>query len=305
MAISLDITIAAVLGIRDPARAALFRRHLRLLFEAIGPFVLFLQALRIDLGALSPWGRFLEARRRFRALIAEEIRARRADLDGDRSDILSLLLSARDEEGRPMPDDELQDHLLTFLVLGHESTASALTWGIYWIYRDQRVLAVLSEELASAPQGSGADEIARLPYLGAVCKEILRARPIVPEPRRRVLKAPWRVRGYAIPAGTYLAPSVYLVHRHPSLYPDAAAFRPERFLERRFAGHEYMPFGGGSRRCTGAAFAEYEMALVLSAIVSSRELRVEEDGAILPRRLNLAVGPSTGVEVTVGARRAA
>jgi cytochrome P450 len=157
------------------------------------------------------------------------------------------------------------------------------------------VLSALSEELASAPQGSGADETARLPYLGAVCKEILRGHPVVPEPRRRVLKAPWRVRGCTIPAGTYLAPSVYLVHRHPSLYPDAAAFRPERFLERRF----------GSRRCTGAAFAEYEMALVLSAIVSSRELRVEEDGAILPRRLNLAVGPSTGVQVTVGARRAA
>jgi cytochrome P450 len=305
VAISLDVTIAAVLGIRDPARAALFRRHLRALFETMGPFVLFLQALRVDLGLLSPWGRFIGARRRFRGLIAEEIRARRAHPDGSRDDILNVLLSARDEDGLPMPDDELQDHLLTFLVLGHESTASALTWGIDCIYRDRRVLSALQEELAGLPASAGSEDIARLPYLGAVCKEILRARPIVPEPRRRVLKEPWRVRGYTIPAGTYLAPSVYLIHHHPALYPDAAAFRPERFLERRFASHEYMPFGGGSRRCTGAAFAEYEMALVLATILASAELRVEREASIVPRRMNLAVGPSTGVEVTVRAHRRA
>jgi cytochrome P450 len=296
--LSLEVTIAVILGIREPARARVVRDALRPLFDCLGPFLLFLPALRIDLGPLTPWGRFVIARRRFRALMAQEIAARRARQDDRADDVLGLLLTARDEAGRPLEDDELQAHLLTLLVLGHESTASALAWGLVALYRDASILTRLRAELESLPADASCETVVASPLLGAVCDEILRHRTIVPEARRRVLRQPWRVREFTIPAGTYLAPCIYLLHRHPALYPDPEAFRPDRFLERRFAGHELMPFGGGIRRCTGASFARFEMALVLAEVVAAVDLHVDDD-AIAVRRANLAVIPSTGARVTV------
>jgi cytochrome P450 len=262
---------------------------------------LFVPPLRIDLGRLSPWGRFLAARRRFRALVAEEIAARRARPDERCDDVLDLLLAARGEDGRPLDDDELQAHVLTLLVLGHESTASALAWGLVEIYRSPAIVARIRAEVAGLPADAGSDQIAGLPYVGAVCDEILRLRPIVPEVRRRLLRQPWEVQGWSLPAGILLSPCIHLLHRHPQLYPEPEQFRPERFLGRRFAGHEFMPFGGGIRRCTGASFARYEMALALATIVAGVDLAVRDE-PIEVRRANLAVIPSTGGRVTVTGR---
>lgn len=298
--LSLSVTLAVILGIRDPGRIAVYRAALRPLFDRLGPLLLFVPKLRIDLGRLSPWGRFVAAKRRFRALVAEEIVDRRARAGERCDDVLDLLLAAEDEDGRPLGDEELQAHVLTLLVLGHETTASALAWGLCAIYRDPTIVDRIRAEVASLPADAGSDAIAGLPYVGAVCDEILRIRPVVPEVRRRLLRTPWAIDGWSLPAGVLLAPCVYLLHRHPALYPDPDAFRPDRFLDRRFTGHEYMPFGGGIRRCTGASFARYEMILVVATIVAAADLKVHDE-AITVRRANLAVIPSTGARVTVRA----
>ena len=198
------------------------------------------------------------------AVLFEEIRRRRADPDGaEGDDIFSLLLAARDENGEPLTDQELRDELMTLLVAGHETTATALAWLLERVTRSPRVLGRLLDE-----HRSGGDA-----YLDAVIKETLRLRPVVPAVIRR-LQAPIELGPWDLPAGVYVAPSIYLLHRRPDLYPEPLEFRPERFLGDDPPGtYEWIPFGGGIRRCLGASFALFEMKAVVSTILERAELR--------------------------------
>jgi cytochrome P450 len=223
-------------------------------------FLLMATSSRGEPGTRGPWARIAAARREADEQIYEQIRARRADPgSGQLTDVFSMLLAARDEDGEPLSDVELRDELMTLLVAGHETTATAMAWTLERIVRHPDVL----ERLQSQPD----DE----EYLDAVIKETLRLRPVVPAVARKLL-VPMEFGGWRLPAGVHIAPSIYLLHRRPDLYPDPLAFRPERFLGVTPGTYEWIPFGGGIRRCLGASFALMEMRVVLGTILRTVKL---------------------------------
>jgi cytochrome P450 len=211
--------------------------------------------------------------------------------DANRNDMLTLLMSAQDEAGEALTDGELRDELMTLLAAGHETTASALTWALYWIHKVPEVRQRLLAELQTVdPSDHGA--LSRLPYLNAVCSETLRIYPVGMLTFPRVTTSTVKLGGYSLDPGTIVMGSIYLTHHRKEIYPDPDHFKPERFLERRFSPYEYLPFGGGARRCIGMAFAQFEMKLVISRILSSLELGLADKRSVRPMRRGLTAGPS-------------
>jgi cytochrome P450 family 135 len=227
-------------------------------------------------------------------LIYQEIRERRRAPDlGDRNDVLSMLLTARHEDGSPMSDEELRDELMTLLVAGHETTASSLAWAVERLVRHPKALARLREEA----RARGSD------FADAVCKETLRLRPILSLVVRR-LKAPMEIGGRLLPAGVTVAPCIYLVHRRADVYPDPLVFRPERFLESSAGTYTWFPFGGGVRRCLGASFALMEMRIVLQELVARLDLRPADPRPERFVRRAITNAPRRGGEVVAERREA-
>ena len=285
--ITLDVIIRAVFGITDPDRIAQLQQVLPRL-SSPNPFLLLVQK---DLGPLSPWGRFIRLRDHVDALLYEEIERRRRGSDHDpRSDILSVLLAARDDDGNPLTDGELRDELITILLAGHETTATSIGWAFERLLRTP---AALERLIAEIRVGEGDD------YLEAVIKETLRVRPVVTE----VFRAPTaktELGGFVFDPGAQLAASIMLVQYEPELYPpDPEAFRPERFLDGAPEPYTWIPFGGGVRRCLGAAFAQLEMKVVLSAILARAELRAPSARSEKARFRGVTLLPSRGGEAIV------
>jgi cytochrome P450 len=245
-------------------------------------------------------------RQRLNELLVAEIQQRRVEtqnLTSGRDDILSLLLAARDEAGQPMTDEELRDELLTLLFAGHETTASALAWALYWLDRLPEVKEKLLEEIDSLGSHPDPSAIAKLPYLNAVCCETLRIYPIAISPFPRILKVPMEIGGYQFQPGAILIISIYLTHQREDLYPQPKQFKPERFLERQFSPYEYLPFGGSNRRCIGAAFALFEMKLVLANILSNYDLTLASKRPVKPTRRGLTVAPPANLQAIVSKTR--
>lgn len=293
-AISLDVIVQAVFGVTDPGESARFGEALLGVLEALHPILLFSRLAQRDLGPLTPWRRFAAARARADAMTRAQLAARRQRPGGE--DILSLMLAVRDDDGHGLGDDELVDQLHTLLFAGHETTAIALAWAFYWLLRTPAVLARLREEITGAGPDPDPETVAALPYLDAVCHEVLRLWPIIPMAPRTLVR-PLQLGPYALAAGTAIAVGTTLIHEHPDLYPEPHVFRPERFEARKFSPFEFTPFGGGHRRCIGAAFAIYEMKQVLAALVPAHELRLVGGEPVRPVRRNLSLGPRGGVEV--------
>jgi len=248
--ITMEVIIRAVFGITDPARVSELRRLLPRL-SSINP-LLGIEAVRRDLGPRSPWGRFIRDRERVDEMLYDEISTRRGlGSNGDAGDdILTLLLSARDEDGRPLTDRELRDELITLLLAGHETTATSIGWAFERLLRTPAVLERLTAEVVVGESSE---------YLDAVIKETLRVRPVVTEVFRATAQAT-ELGGYRFEPGTQLAASLFLVQYDPDMYPpDPDAFRPERFIEGAPEPYAWVPFGGGVRRCLGAAFAQLEI----------------------------------------------
>jgi unspecific monooxygenase len=227
-------------------------------------------------------------------ILFAEIQQRREQPDPSRSDILTLLMSARDENGQPMTDAELRDELLTLLFAGHETTATALTWAFYWIHHLPEVRERLLQELDSLGEETDPNAIAHLPYLTAVCQETLRIYPVALITFSRIVKSPIQIAGYQFEPGTFLAPCVYLTHQREDIYPQPKRFKPERFLERQFSPYEYLPFGGGNHRCIGMAFASFEMKLVLATVLSRYEMAIAHNHTVRPVRRGVTLAPSSG-----------
>jgi cytochrome P450 len=305
--ITLRVILRAVFGLDEGERFEQLRHLLNLMLDALGTplssTLLFFPSLRQDWGRFSPWGRFLQIKQQVRQLLYDEIRERREQADFSRTDILTLLLSARDEAGQPMTDEELHDELMTLLVAGHETTASALTWAFYWIHHLPEVHDKLMADLETLGDGAEPMEIARLPYLSAICSETLRIYPIAPSTFIRILKSPMEIGGYQFEAGTALMPSIYLIHQREDIYPEPKRFKPERFLERQYSPYEYFPFGGSNRRCIGAALAQLEMKLVLATIVSRFQLALTSNRPIKPVRRGLTLAPPAGMRMVAIAPR--
>jgi cytochrome P450 len=283
--LTLEIILRVVLGARGDDETARLRRAVDTTLESVRslPRMLSMALVQRDLGPRSPWGRFRIAVERFDALLLDVVARRRAD-PGDDS-VLSFLLEQRDEQGRPPTDRHLRDQLVALLVGGHDSSASALAWAFERLARHPAVHARLRD-------GDPA-------YLEAVVKESLRVRPSLTIAPRRLL-TPVDIAGHTVPAGVHVAACIWLALRREDLWPDAAAFRPERWLERpRPNPLSWIPFGGGVRRCTGAPFAEMEMREVLRAAADLRirPVRAEPERA---RRSMLVVVPDRGGEVLVG-----
>jgi cytochrome P450 len=256
------------------------------LLERVGPFAAFVR-LRQQTDELI--FEQLDERRREQRLDAEQHRSR--------GDVLAMLLDARHEDGSPMTPEELRDELLTLLVAGHETTASALAWAFQCLSQDPKTLWKLRSELDRD------DEDER--YLLATIHETLRHRPVLPNVAPRFVTQPITVGGFLYPPGAALVPNAYLVHHDPALYPDPYTFRPERFLEKPPGTYTWIPFGGGRRRCLGATFALLEMKLVLRAVLSSRELRPVGGRMELPRRRNITLTPGLGGRTSLPMRQTA
>jgi cytochrome P450 len=250
----------------------------------------------------SPYRTFLRRRDRVDAMLRAIIRARQAAPVDGKSDILSLLFQARDEEGRPMSEDELRDELVTMLVAGHETTATALTWAFAFILAHPEVEARLRAELEAT--GGDPAAIASNEYLDGVVKEVLRLRPIVPDVVRRV-ERPMTVAGYEIPVGAYLTPCIHLAHRRPESWPEPDRFLPERFIGARIDPYAWLPFGGGVRRCLGMAFALYEMKIVLGVMLLRARLALGTHDPLRVVRRALTLAPAGGLPVVVKERKAA
>ena len=216
--------------------------------------------------------------------------------DEEHDDVLSLLLRARHDDGTPMSDEELRDEMVTVLGAGHETTATALAWAMERLLRTPRVLERLSESIAA-----GEDD-----YLDATVKETLRARPVILDVARK-LTATGDGGGYELRAGTFVMPAIAALHYREDLFPEPEEFRPERFLDGKADTYAWIPFGGGVRRCIGAAFAEYEMRIVLRAILERADLSAPDPKPerVKVRNITLAPGKGARVQLDRPLRRAA
>ena len=304
--ISLLVILRAVFGLNEGLRyqqlEELLTSMLDQMSSPLSVSLLYFPILRQDLGSWSPWGRFVQQRQQIDQLIYQEIAERREQPDSSRTDILNLLMSARDEQGQPMTDVELRDELMTLLFAGHETTATALTWAWYWIHKLPMVRQKLLEELDNLGDRPDPSTLFRLPYLNAVCSETLRIYPVGMLTFPRVVRSPVELMGYKLDPGTVLAGCIYLTHQREDLYPEPLRFNPERFLERQFSPYEFLPFGGGARRCIGMAFAQFEMKVVLAKILSHFELALVDNRPAQPIRRGLTSGCSSVRLVVTGQR---
>lgn len=307
--ITLQIILRVVFGLDPGPRYHQLEKLLSSLLEDVTTplysSLFFFPPVQKDLGAWSPWGHFLRRRSAIDALIYAEIAERRSTNHESRTDILSLLMSACDDNGQSMSDVELRDQLVSLLLLGYETTAAALAWAFYWILSSPSVLPTLQKELDALGDNPEPGVITKLPYLTAVCQETLRVNPIalICTPRRAL--EPLELAGYHFDKGTLLIPCIYLAHRRSEVFPEAKQFQPERFLKQKFSPYEYLPFGGGDRGCIGMAFSMFEMKLVLATILSRLQLTLTDQRPVQPVRRGITIVPSGGVSVVVTSKRSA
>lgn len=302
--ISLNIIMKAVFGLTEGDR---FQQFKHLMTQVADVFqspltsgLLFYPWLQKDLGSWSPWGKFVRNRQCLDDLIYQEIAGQRAETQGDRDnriDILSLMLSARDEAGEPMSDRELRDELMALLFAGHETTATAMAWALYWTHHHPEVRTKLLQELATLSDNPDPMDIFRLPYLTAVCNETLRIHPVAMLTFPRQVETPVTLLGCDLKPGTIVVGCIYLVHHRSDLYPNSQEFNPDRFIDRQFTPYEFMPFGGGARRCIGEALAMYELKLVLAKVLSRYEFSLVDSTPELPRRRGVTLAPANGVRL--------
>jgi cytochrome P450 len=304
-AITLEVILRAVFGVEAERMGAL-RAAIGALMAPVNALTVLVLSLRRP-SRERPTGALGEALDRMDGLIYEEIARRREEGDlSKREDILSLLLQARDEDGRPMTDRELRDELVTLLLAGHETTATSVAWAIERLVRHPDKLGRLVAEIDSERDGGEGR------YLSAVVDETLRVKPVVPIVVR-MLTEEFEVDGYRLPAGTRVTPSIYLVNRNPRVYEDPDEFRPERFLENGPETFSWIPFGGGIRRCIGASFAQLEMRVMLRTVLSELEPGLPADrGAARwfragewTQRRAITLVPASGARVVWRRRRTA
>lgn len=298
-AISLDVILQAIFGVRGTERVARFDRAVRGVMESLGPFVAF-AFLRRSFGGVGPWARFQRLRRELVALVDEEIADRRSG--GEREDILSMLLAARYDDGSAMSDSDVFDQLLTLVAAGHETATITIAWAFYWLHRNPDVLERLIAEIDALGDDPAPEALAKLPYLEAVVQETLRLYPTVAIATRQ-LAQPFELKGHLLPAGVIVGAATSLVHYREDLYPEPERFRPERFLGKTFGPAEYFPFGGGARRCLGAAFAMYEIKIVIATLLRAVRVRAVDDRPVRPAMRAAGIGPGRGVKMVVTERR--
>jgi len=291
--LTLEVILRAVFGIESGADGRLERFlevMTRYLEQSSRPVNMF-PGFQHDLGARSPWGRFVRTRAEALGLVHEEIVARRRAGEDDGDDVLAMLLAARHGDGSPMADDEIADELMTLLVAGHETTASQLAWTFERLTRLPQVLARVT----------AAADVDDEPYLTATLQEALRQRPVLLFAQPRSVRKPFALGGFDYEPNTCaLTANVHLIHHDPALYPDPHVFRPERFLEQSPGTFTWVPFGGGRRRCLGMTFAMLEMRIVLREVLRATTLTAVGPAEGEPRmRRHITLSPKHGARVVL------
>ena len=283
--IALNVILRAMFGVSDRAQLETFRTAVLRFVESGSPPLLFFPALRRELGGLGPWARVQRRMADLDALFYAQIARRRAEGGGD--DLLSQLIAARRPDGEPLSDLELRDQLMSFVLAGHETMAVTIAWGLHWTLSRPDVRDRLDDDA----------------YLEAVCKETLRIYPIQPVVMRELL-APAEFDGYTVPAGAWLGVATTLVHMDPRIFNEPERFSPERFLDARpRSGGEFFPFGGGARRCIGAAMANQELKTVLSVLLGDYRLHALSTVTPKPVRVSTVTGPEGGVPLRYEGKR--
>lgn len=292
--ISAEVIATTVFGVRDAERLARYLDVIARWVDSWKPLFILAPSTQLACLGLSPWDRFLRARRALDGMLNEELAERRAS--GERgTDVLSLLLDSHYNDGTSLDDEAIRSHLRSLLFAGHETTMIAIAWVMHYLHRDPDALERTRAELdADGP-------IAHNAWLDAVVSESLRVKPIILGVVRRLTVA-MQLGDFEAHAGVMLNLSSVMLHSDPEVYPQPDVFRPERFIEGKLKPWEYMPFGGGHRRCVGAAFAQFETKVVVATLL--RQLRFEHVGAAAPRvvRRNLSMAPDGGVPLQVTER---
>lgn len=306
--ISLEVMLRAILGVEDETILARLRDQLLQLISIVaGPWaiLLLMSWFRRNGGPLTPWGRAAGHLAAIDDIVFREIARRRQPEAPRRTDVLSMLIESHDENGTALTDRELRDEMLTLLVAGHETTATSLAWACYHILRRPAVQRSVVTELSRVVGESTVEpeQLGDLVYLDAVIKETSRVSPVVTE-MSRVVRSPTRAGGRTLPGGVIATPCIYLAHRRPDVWQRPGDFLPERFLGTRPSPFVFLPFGGGERRCIGAAFALTEMKIVLAQILRRVSLGLAPGYRMQPVRRSITLAPSGGVPVAVSAVRA-
>jgi cytochrome P450 family 110 len=289
--VSLQVIIRTVFGVEESDRMGRFVTRINEMVKAYGPLIAIVTAVRKPW--FSPWARYKSLSEGFNDMLVDQIHRRRA-LDKQTEDILSLMLHTQYEDGSMMTEEEVRDELRTLLFTGHDTSSISMAWVLYWIHRFPEIKKKVEEELAPLGPKPSPEALVKLPYLNAVVDEAQRIRPVAALAARKLL-SPFKLLGHELPAGMGVATSIVAAHANPEVFPEPDVFRPERFLEKKFTPWEYLPFGGGYKRCLGMAFALYQIKVVVGSLMAGHRFSLASSEEPTLVRRNVTMGPSTNI----------
>ena len=291
--VSLEVILDTVFGVTDPVVRSRLKALLPELLNLGNGLPMFLKFLRLPV--VPSWRRFTAVRKETNDLIGQLIRDR-ASADDRGDDILSMLLEAEYDDGSRMDELEVRDQLLSILSAGHETTAIAMAWTLYWLHRHPEKLNRLLEDISEQAPTGDPEALTQIPYLDAVVNESLRIHPVLPDLARK-LSQDAELMGCKLKAGTAVGAVAFLTHRDPEIYEEPDEWIPERFLDHKFSPFEFYPFGGGNRRCIGAAFASFEAKVVLGTLLSAYHFELLDNRPLSVERRHITLMPRGGVRM--------
>ena len=298
--LTLEIILRAVFGVVEDETLERFSKIIVSVIDAVHPAFVFAPFLQREFGGVGPYAKFVRALETLETALGDHLAKVRA-AEQPREDILSLMLAARYDDGSAMSDAHIRDELRTIVTAGHETTALALAWAGDLVHRHPKVAAKIRADVDALGPDATATDYAKLPSVEHAVKETLRLRPILTE-ALRTLRKPLKLGDIEVPAGHTVAAVITLVHADPELYPEPEAFKPERFAERTYKPTEYLPYGGGHRRCIGAAFADFELRIALATLVAEFDVELLDATPPKPVRRNVTMAPDSGVPVRLRPR---
>jgi len=299
--LTLDVIIEVVFGVTNEDRKMHYQGAIRNLLKTFTPPIMLFPFVRRKIFGIGPWDRFLRARAVLDTLIIEDINRAKKQTE-PRDDILSTLVNLQDEQSAPLPESHIRDELTTLLAAGHETTANSLTWAIQLISCHQNVKSKLLEEIMALPEDAPIEKVMKLKYLDAVIKEVLRVHPVVPLVLRSVV-SDHTLMGYELKSGTYAGIASYALHMNPKVWNKPEEFIPERFLENDYRPNEYVPFGGGTKKCLGYGFALFEMKSVLFKLYRHTKIHIESTKTIEAAIQGITLGPKQKIIATFESRQ--
>jgi len=294
--ITLNVIIEVVFGITEEIRKKEYQQAIRKLLHAFSPPIMLFPFIRKKMLGIGPWDRFLKARTTLDTLIYDNIEKARGQNQAS-NHILSTFVNLKTYTGEQLSHEHIRDELTTLLMAGHETTANSLTWAIYLISTNVSISTILIQEIHSLPVDASIDQIMKLSYLDAVIKEVLRLHPVVPLVLRSVVRE-HTLMGYKLKAGSYAGIATVSLHMNPKIWTDPELFRPERFIEKNYSSSEYVPFGGGTKKCLGYGFALFEMKSVIFKLYRQTKIEIDTKGKVVASIQGITLGPKQKIIAT-------